>query len=101
MPSPWLSVFGVRYVLFVAFWVGVFGVVREWRYARKHRLPITLSEKLLLALALPLGLAAQLAVERAGFAPGDGIIWALVICVALNGWAINRRIQRHGSGLDL
>jgi hypothetical protein len=84
----------VRLVLFVLFWVGLFATVREWRYARKHDVAITLAEKLLLALALPLGLVAQLAVELAGFTPDSGTIALLVICVVLTGWAMKRRIQR-------
>ena len=84
----------MRVVLFVLFWGGVFATVREWRYARKHHVVITLAEKLLLALALPLGLIAQIAVELAGFAPDSGTIAMFVIGVVLNGWAL-RRIQRR------
>jgi hypothetical protein len=84
----------VRIVLGLIFWIGLFGTVRQWRYARTHGLPITLGEKLLLILALPLGLALQLAVEEAGFVPGDGTIVTIVAGLMLNGWAINRQVQR-------
>ena len=78
----------------ILLWVGLFITLREWMYARKQGVAITLPEKLALMLALPIGLAAQLAVEVAGFNPGSGTIAALVIGVVLNGWAIKRRLQR-------
>ena len=81
----------------ILLWVGVFTALREWMYARKQGVVITLPEKLALMLALPLGLAAQLAVELAGFKPDAGTIVALVIGVMLNGWAIKRRLQRKSA----
>ena len=58
----------VRLVLFVLFWVGLFATLREMAVCQKARCKhITRADKLLLVLALPLGLVAQLAVELAGF----------------------------------
>ena len=65
----------MRFVLGVLLWVGLFATVREWRYARKHHLAITLAEKLLLASALPLGVVAQLAVELAGVTTEVELSW--------------------------
>jgi hypothetical protein len=84
----------MRIALRLAFWVGLFNTVREWRFSKKHGVPITLGERVPLILALPLGLAAQLAFEEAGFRPGDGVLVMLVTGAVLNGWPIGRRIQR-------
>jgi hypothetical protein len=87
----------VRTVVGLLLWVGVLITLREWMYARKQGAAITLAEKLALMLALPFGFAAQLAVEMAGFRPGDGTIVALVIGVVFNGWAIKRRLRRKSA----
>jgi hypothetical protein len=87
----------VRAFLGIVLWVGVFTVIREWVYARKNGAAITVPEKLSLAFALPLGLAAQLVVETAGFNPGDGTMVGLVIGVVLNGFAITRRRRRKSA----
>jgi hypothetical protein len=89
----------VRLVAMVLLWGGLIWTVREWRYSRKNGHTITRAEKLYLAMALPLGLAAQLAVELAGVYPGSGTIVAVVIGVVLNAWAIKRRIRRRSLSL--
>ena len=77
------------------FWVGLFWTLREWLYARKHGLAITRTEKLYLAMALPLIFVAQLALDLIGISPEVNYPGsALAMGVALNGWAIKRRIQR-------
>ena len=85
----------MRYVLAILFWVGVFGTVREWRYARKHGMAITRAEKLYLAFVLPLIFGAQLVMDLAGL-PFDVTLSVslLAMGIALNAWAIKRRIQR-------
>jgi hypothetical protein len=88
----------VRIVIAVLFWVGLFWTVREGLYARKHGLAITRTEKLYLAMALPLIFGAQLVLDLVGIAPEVATTGsALAMSVALNGWAIKRRIQRTSS----
>jgi hypothetical protein len=84
----------MRFVGPILFWVGVFAVVREWLYARRHGLAITRGEKFYLALALPLIFGVQLVLDSM-----FGLAVALAISgnsmgVALNAWAIRRRIRR-------
>jgi len=86
----------VRIVIAVMFWVGLFLTVREWLYARKHGLTITLTERLYLALALPLVFTAHLVLDLLGIAPTMAVS-VLAIGVAFNGWAIKRRVQRTSS----
>jgi hypothetical protein len=89
----------VRIVIAVLFWVGLFLTVREWRHARKHRLTISRSEKLYLALVFPVIFGAQLVLDLVGIAPPERTTAgsALAIGVALNGWAIKRRTERASS----
>lgn len=88
----------VRLVVFVLFWVGVFMAVRECVYARKLGLTITRAEKLYLAMVLPLGLGAALALDLMGVplraATASSVI---AIGVALSAWAVRRRIRRTNS----
>jgi hypothetical protein len=88
----------MRLVLFVLFWVGVFTAVREWVYARKHGLAITLAEKIYLAMALPLIFGAQLVLDLMGITPEVATASsAIAMGVALNAWVIKRRIRRTSS----
>jgi hypothetical protein len=88
----------MRLVIAVLFWVGLFWTVREWRYAKKHGLAIARTEKLYLAMTFPLIFVAQLALDVMGVAPEVAITGSgLAIGVALNGWALKRRIQRASS----
>jgi len=90
----------VRLVVFVLFWVGLFTAVREWLYARKHSVAITRAEKLYLAMALPLIFGAQLVLDLMGIAPEVATAGsALAMGMALNVWAIKRRIRRIARGL--
>jgi hypothetical protein len=85
-------------VIAVLFWVGLFWTVREWLYARKHGLAIARTEKLYLAMALPLIFGAQLVLDLVGIAPEVATAGsALAMGVTFNGWAIKRRIQRASS----
>jgi len=86
-------------VIAVLFWVGSFWTVREWRYARTHGLAITRAEKLYLAMALPIIFATQLVLDLMGIAAPEVTTAgsALVMGMALNGWALKRRIQRTSS----
>ena len=90
----------LRYAFGIMFWVGVFRVVKEWRYSRRHGLLITLAEKLYLALAVPIIFANQLVLDLAGV-PFDVNVTGsfLAMGLALNAWPIRRRIQRRGVGL--
>jgi hypothetical protein len=89
----------MRLVVGLMLWVGLFGVVREWLYARKHGLAITRLEKLYLAMALPLILGAQLVLETLVGIPEIPTA-GLALGIALNGWAMKRRIRRrHSLGL--
>ena len=83
----------MRLVVFVLFWVGLFTAVREWLYARKHSVAITRAEKLYLAMALPLILCAQLVLESLVGIPQVPTA-GIALAIALNGWVLNRRIQR-------
>jgi hypothetical protein len=88
----------VRLVIAVLFWAGVFRTAWEWMYARKHGVAITRGEKLYLAIALPLIFGAQLVLDLVGIAPGVATIGsALAMGMALNAWAIKRRIRRTES----
>jgi hypothetical protein len=88
------------FVAFVLFWVGVFTTVREWLHARKHGVPITRAEKFYLALAFPLMFGLQLVLILAGIARQVAAGTAVIaIGMALNAWAIKRRIQRQSLGL--
>jgi len=92
----------MRFVAFVLFWTGVFMVVREWVYARKHRHAITRAEKLYLVMALPLVFGAQLARDLVGVSPVVAAASsAIAMGVALNVWAIKRRIRRIGPATRL
>ena len=88
----------MRLIAFVLFWAGMFMVVHEW-YAPKHGLAITRAEKLYLAMALPLGFGAQISLDllmelARGVAAAIAVI---AIGVALNAWAIRRRMRRTSS----
>ena len=88
----------VRLVIAVLFWVGLLWTAREWLYARKHGLAIARTEKLYLALAFPFTFGAQVVLDLVGVTPAVATSGsALAIGVALNGWAIKRRIQRVSS----
>jgi hypothetical protein len=90
----------MRFVIAVLFWVGLFGTVWEWMYARKHGEAITRAEKLYLAMALPLSFGAQLVLDLVGIAPGGATaVSGLAMGMALNAWAIKRRIRRTAHGL--
>jgi len=88
----------VRLVAMVLLWGGVIWTVREWRYSRKHGHTITRAEKLYLAMALPLILCAQLVLEALVGIPQVPTA-GLALGVALNAWAIKRRIRRRSLGL--
>jgi len=89
----------VRLVAPILLWVGLFAVVREWLYARKHGLTITRAEKLYLALALPLIFAVQLVIDSM-FGLQAAVAFSLsAMGLALNAWAIKRRVQRTSAGL--
>jgi len=83
----------VRTVVGLLLWVGVFGIVWEWLYARKHGVAITRAEKLYLAMALPLILGAQLVLESLVGIPQIPTA-GIALAIALNAWVLNRRIQR-------
>jgi len=88
----------VRLVIAVLFWVGLLWTVREWLYARKHGLAIARTERLYLAMKFPLVFGAQLVLDLMGIAPEVATSGsALAIGVALNGWALKRRLQRVSS----
>ena len=88
----------MRIVIAVLFWVGLILTAREWLYARKYGLAITRPEKVYLAMALPLIFGAQLVLDLVGIAPARTVAGSvLAMGVALNGWAIKRRIQRASS----
>jgi hypothetical protein len=88
----------VRLVILVLFWAGVYMAVREWVYARKYGPAITRAEKLYLAMALPLIFGAQLVLDLMGIAPEVATASsATAMSVALNVWAIKRRIRRTSS----
>jgi hypothetical protein len=85
----------MRLFIFALFWVGVFTVVREWRYSRKHGVTITRAEKIYLTTALPLIFGAELVLELVGVAPHLAMTGsAIAIGLALNGWGITRRLRR-------
>lgn len=85
----------LRALLFVLFWSGVIGVVREWRYSRKHGLAITRAEKLYLVFALPVIFGLQLVLDLAGIPFAMNLLISfLAMCVALNAWPILRRVNR-------
>ena len=88
----------MRFLAAVLFWVGLFSIVLEWRYARKHVVAITRTEKLYLLLVLPLIFGAQLALDLLGVPPDVLLPGSLLTMgVALNGWAIRRRLQRRAN----
>ena len=69
--------------------------MREWLYARKQGPPTTRAEKLYLTLALPLIFGTQLVLDLVGVAPELVVPGsALAKSIAINAWAIRRRIQR-------
>jgi hypothetical protein len=74
-------------------WVGLFGIVWELLRARKHGVAVTRAEKLYLAMALPLILCAQLVLESLVGIPQVPTA-GIALAIALNGWVLNRRIQR-------
>ncbi len=84
----------MRSLAFVLFWVGVFNVVRECVHAKKHSHAITRAEKLYLAMALPLSFGAQVALDLMGVPVAiAGASAVIALGVALNAWAVKRRIQ--------
>lgn len=85
----------MRILIAVVFWVGVYGIVRECLAARRRGPAITRAEKLYLATVLPLIFAAQLVLDVLGiaFQVATGIS-ALAMGLALNAWAIGRRLRR-------
>ena len=90
----------MRPVIGVLLWVGIFMAVREWLYARKHGLPITLAEKLYPALAFVLVVAADLVMFVIGISPETAAAGvALSIAVILSLWAMQRRVRRTARGL--
>lgn len=85
----------MRFVAFVLFWVGVFAVVREWLYSRKHGLAITRAEKVYLALTFPVIFLAGGALDWMW--PTGRTAAAISVTamgVTFNAWAIKRRMQR-------
>ena len=86
----------LRALLFVLFWGGIIGIVREWRYSRRHGLAITGAEKLYLVLTPVLFMAVMPPLlDLAGVpfeinAPAS----ALAMCLTLNAWPVVRRINR-------
>jgi len=83
----------MRLVLGLMLWVGSFGIVWEWLYARKHGEAITRAEKFYLLMALPLILGAQLVLESLGGVPQIPTA-GIALAIALNAWVLNRRIRR-------
>jgi len=85
----------MRFVIAMAFWVGLFLAVREWFYARKHGPRLTRAEKLYPAFAFLLLMAAQPVMYLSGMpsetsAPIDAASMAAI----LNVWALQRRLRR-------
>ncbi len=90
------SVAAVRYFGAILFWVGLFWVAREWLHARRCGVPISRSEKVYLVTALPLIFTAQLALDLMGVAPLTATtISGFAMGIALNGWALMRRMRRN------
>ncbi len=88
----------VRTIGVILFWVGVFWVAREWFYSRRRGVPISKFEKICLVTALPLIFCVQLALDLMGVTLlVSTTISVLAMGVALNGWAIMRRVRRSGS----
>jgi len=82
----------------VVFWAGVFMAIREYFYAIRHRLAITRAEKVYLALTLPLGFGALLALDLMGVPPVLATASSVIaIGLAFSAWAVRRRIRRTGS----
>jgi hypothetical protein len=79
----------------VLFWGGVIGIVREWRYSRRHGVPVSTVEKLYLLLVMPAFFGMGLLIELTGVPVevfGPAIL--LAMCLALNAWPIARRLRR-------
>jgi hypothetical protein len=92
------SVQAVRLFAGILFWVGLFGVAREWLYARRRGVRVSRSEKAYLVTALPLIFGAQLALDLIGVAPAVATtVSGLAMGIALNGWALMRRMRRTNS----
>lgn len=82
-------------IIALAFWVGLFLAVREWRYSRKHGLRITRAEKLYPALAFLLLLGAQPVFYLAGMPVETSVpINGIAIASIPNVWAFRRRLRR-------
>ena len=85
----------MRYVIGILLWVGLIRTVQEWRHARKHRLAITRTEKVSLAMVFPVFFGAQLMLDLMGVAPGVATtVSGLGMGLALNAWATQRRLHR-------
>jgi hypothetical protein len=85
----------MRLIVPILFWVGLFAVVREWLYAKRHGLLISRAEKIYLAMALPIIFAAQLTLDLAGIGREvASTASALAMGVVLNAWAVRRRMGR-------
>jgi hypothetical protein len=85
----------MRLVAFVVFWAGVFMLVRECLFARKHRLAITRVEKLYLAMVLPIIFCVQLALDSLGVPRGAAPVGAVIAMgLAFSAWAVRRRSRR-------
>jgi hypothetical protein len=86
----------IRGLLALLVWTGVFQLVREWRYSRKHGIPIALHEKLILVSALIVWIPLQLALEAmvSSVHTVSGLALGATTGVIFNGWPIWRRLQR-------
>jgi Flp pilus assembly protein TadB len=80
----------------VVFWVGVGGIAWEVVHAWRHRVVITRTEKLYLALAFPLFVFGVLAFDVLGL-PTEVALPPAALClgIALNAWVLKRRIERR------
>ena len=85
----------LSFIAFFTFWNGVFGIVREWRYSRKHGLAITLVEKIYLVSMVPVIVGLAFLVDLAGIPVEiNGSATLLAILVAVNAWPVLRRVGR-------
>jgi hypothetical protein len=89
-------------IISVLFWFGVFGAVREWRYAKKMR-PLARAEKWYLAGVVVLAFAATLISDMSGLSDhlnglfGTRATSGFWLAIALIGWAVRQMVRRARS----
>lgn len=81
-------------------WLGIIGVIREWRYAKRLGAPVTRTEKWYLAGALVLAFALGVIGDATGLTDGlrpllqTGTTAPFLTSIALIAWAARQMMRR-------